>query len=742
MSDDPNNAGPNGGQTSSEPLSRAIGERYLTYALSTIMHRALPDARDGLKPVHRRILYAMRELRLSPGGAFRKSAKISGDVMGNYHPHGDAAIYDAMARLAQPFAMRYPLVDGQGNFGNIDGDNPAASRYTEARLTAAAEALMDGLAEDAVDFRPNYDGTLQEPVVLPAAFPNLLCNGASGIAVGMATNVPPHNLHEVIDACLHLIKAPDARDDTLVSIMPGPDFPTGGVLVETRDTIAEAYRTGRGSLRLRARWTVEDLGRGSWQIVVTEIPYQVQKSRLIERLAEVIQQKKVPILADVRDESAEDIRIVLEPRARSVEPEQLMAALYRVTELEVRFGLNMNVLIDGRVPKVCSLKEVLRAFLDHRREVLVRRANHRLDKIAARLEVLKGYMIAFLNLDRVIAIIRHEDEPKAVLMAEFALSEVQVEAILNMRLRALRKLEEIELRAEREALSQEREGLLAMLADDASQWAKIAAELRETRMKFGKSAPGGQRRTEIAEAGEPTEIDMESMIEREPVTVILSKMGWIRALKGHQPLDAELKFKDGDGPFMALHAETTDKLMLYGANGRFYTLPASNLPGGRGMGEPLRLMIDLPNDAEVIDLFPWREGERYLLASKAGDGFIVAAGDILAQTRAGKQVLNGDALLIRRISGDHVAVVGENRKLLVFALDELPEMARGKGVRLQKFKDGGLSDAICLTLSDGLRWQESGGRTRTEPDLTEWLGKRATAGRMAPRGFPRDNRFT
>ncbi|MDF3607983.1 DNA topoisomerase IV subunit A [Paracoccus sp. DMF-8] len=744
MSDDtnrPKDDQPEDGQNVTEQLSRAIGERYLTYALSTIMNRALPDARDGLKPVHRRILFAMRELRLSSGGAFRKSAKISGDVMGNYHPHGDGAIYDAMARLAQPFVMRYPLVDGQGNFGNIDGDNPAASRYTEARLTAAAEALMEGLAENAVDFRPNYDGTLEEPVVLPAAFPNLLCNGASGIAVGMATNIPPHNLHEIVDACLHLIKSPDARDETLVSIVPGPDFPTGGVLVETRDVIAEAYRTGRGSLRLRARWAVEDLGRGQWQIVVTEIPYQVQKSKLIERLAELIQLKKVPILADVRDESAEDVRIVLEPRTRAVDADQLMAALFRVSDLEVRFGLNMNVLIDGRVPKVCSLKEVLRAFLDHRRDVLLRRSNHRLDKIAARLEVLEGYMIAFLNLDRVIEIIRYEDDPKGVMMAEFGLSDVQVEAILNMRLRALRRLEEIELKAEHAALTEERAALQAMLADEGAQWARIAEQLREVRGQFGKSAPGGQRRTEISEAGEVAPIDMDSMIEREPVTVILSKMGWIRAMKGHQPLDAELKFRDGDGPFMAFHAETTDKLMILGANGRFYTLPANNLPGGRGMGEPLRLMVDLPNDAAVIDMFAWRDGVKYLVASRAGDGFIVNSADILAQTRSGKQILNGEALLCRVISGDHLAVVGDNRKLLIFPLDELPEMVRGKGVRLQKFKDGGLADAACITLAQGLSWRDPAGRTRTETDLSEWLGKRATAGRMAPRGFPRDNKF-
>lgn len=735
--------------THSEPLSRAIGERYLTYALSTIMHRALPDARDGLKPVHRRILYAMRELRLSPNGPFRKSAKITGDVMGNYHPHGDAAIYDAMARLAQDFAMRYPLVDGQGNFGNIDGDNPAAARYTEARLAATAEVLMDGLAENAVDYRPNYDGTLTEPIVLPSAFPNLLANGASGIAVGMATNIPPHNLHEVVDACLHLIKTPEARDDTLATLIKGPDFPTGGVVVESPESIAETYRTGRGAFRLRARWSVEDLGRGLWQIVVTEIPYQVQKSKLIERLAELIQTRKIPILADVRDESAEDIRIVLEPKARTVDPDQLMGALFRMSDLEIRFNLNMNVLIDGRVPKVCSLKEVLRAFLDHRREVLVRRSQYRLDKIAARLEVLEGYLIAYLNLDRVIEIIRHEDEPKAAMMAEFALTEVQVEAILNMRLRALRKLEEIELRAERDGLLDERAGLQAMLDDPAAQWDRIAAELKAVRNAFGKSKPEGQRRTTIAEAAaDAPVIDLDAMIEREPVTVILSKMGWIRAMKGHQPLDAEVKFKDGDGPGRAIHAETTDKLMLFASNGRFYTLPAVNLPGGRGMGEPLRLMIDLPNEAEIIAMFPWREGTRYLVASKSGDGFIVGAGDILAQTKTGKQVLNGEALLCRPVDGDHVAVIGENRKMLVFPLAELPEMARGKGVRLQRYGKGGgllrdeqMRDAVCLTLAQGLSWPMGGGKTRTETDLTEWLGKRGSAGRMAPRGFPRDNRF-
>ena len=760
------------GATRSEPLSRAIGERYLTYALSTIMHRALPDARDGLKPVHRRILFAMRELRLSPTGGFRKSAKISGDVMGNYHPHGDAAIYDAMARLAQDFNMRVPLVDGQGNFGNIDGDNPAASRYTEARLTAAAEALLDGLAENAVDFRPNYDGTLEEPVVLPAAFPNLLVNGAAGIAVGMATNIPPHNLHEVVDACLHLIKAPNAADETLLALMPGPDFPTGGVLVEPPAQIAEAYRTGRGSFRLRARWQVEDLGRGTWQIVVTEIPFQVQKSKLIERLAELIQTKKVPALADVRDESAEDIRIVLEPRARTVDPEMLMGMLFRNSDLETRFALNMNVLIDGRVPKVCGLREVLRAFLDHRREVLMRRSRHRLEKIDHRLEVLGGLLTAYLNLDRVIDIIRYDADPKRALMAEDwtaplpraateaayvappvraeafdrGLTEVQAEAILNMRLRSLRRLEEMELRAEREALEAERAELLALLGDEGLQWKRIAAELREVQKRFGRAAPGGARRTGFAEAGEVAEVPVEAMIEREPVTVICSKMGWIRAMKGHQPPGAEVRFKDGDEGRFQFHAETTDRILVFGSNGRFYTLLAANLPGGRGMGEPVRLMVDLPQEAEIVALFVHRPGAKLIVASDAGDGFVVPEEEVLAQTRAGKQVLNlgagAKARVAHRVAGDHVAVVGENRKLIAFALEELPEMGRGKGVRLQKYKDGGLSDLTTFDAAAGLSWKDPAGRTRTESDLSEWIGKRAGTGRMAPRGFPRDNRFT
>ncbi|APO85755.1 MULTISPECIES: DNA topoisomerase IV subunit A [unclassified Marivivens] len=752
-----------------ETLRRAIGERYLTYALSTIMHRALPDARDGLKPVHRRILFAMRELKLSSTGGFRKSAKISGDVMGNYHPHGDMAIYDAMARLAQDFNVRYPLVDGQGNFGNIDGDNPAASRYTEARMTAAAEALLDGLNENAVDFRPNYDGTLEEPIVLPAAFPNLLANGSSGIAVGMATNIPPHNIHELIDACLHLIKAPDARDETLLNYVPGPDFPTGGVIVETRESIAESYRTGRGSIRLRAKYETEDLGRGMWQIVVTEIPYQVQKSKLIEKLAEVIQTKKVPLLADVRDESADDVRIVLEPRAKTVDPEVMMGMLFRNSDLEVRFSMNMNVLIDGLTPKVCSMKEVLRAFLDHRRDVLQRRSQHRMDKIDHRLEVLKGLIIAFLNLDRVIDIIRYDNDPKAALMGEDwstkrvratsekdyvsplpskggELTEIQAEAILNMRLRSLRRLEEMELVRERDALMAEREELAELLGDEDKQWAKISEQLRETRKQFGNSAPRGQRLTTFAEAGMVEDVPMEAMIEREPITVICSKMGWIRAMKGHQALDSEFKFKDGDEARFAFHAETTDKLIVAGSNGRFFTVLGANLPGGRGMGEPVRLIIDLPNEAEIVDIFTAKAGRKLLVASSDGDGFVVAEDDVIAQTRAGKQVLNvKDGVVLRvvkPVAGDHVAVVGENRKVLVFAIDELPEMGRGKGVRLQKYKDGGMSDATTFTLAEGLSWLDPAGRTRTESDLAEWLGKRAGSGRMAPRGFPRDNRFT
>ena len=751
-----------------EPLGRAIGERYLTYALSTIMNRALPDARDGLKPVHRRILFAMRELKLNATGGFRKSAKISGDVMGNYHPHGDAAIYDAMARLAQDFNVRYPLVDGQGNFGNIDGDNPAASRYTEARMTTIAEALLDGLNEDAVDFRQNYDGTLSEPVVLPASFPNLLANGSSGIAVGMATNIPPHNISELCDACLHLIKSPDARIETLLKYIPGPDFPTGGTIVESNENIINAYKTGRGSFRLRARFSVEDLERGQWQVVITEIPFQVQKSKLIEKIAELIQTKKIPILEDIRDESAEDIRVVLEPKSKNVDPNILMETLFKISDLEIRFSMNMNVLIDGLVPKVCDLNEVLKAFLDHRRNILKRRSNFRLKKIDNRLEVLEGLIIAFLNLDRVIDIIRYDDNPKLALMSEDwgkqhdrakderdykrpnisiegELSDVQTEAILNMRLRSLRRLEEVELVKERDSLMEERANLEDLLADTLQQWNKIAEEIRETKKQFGQNYISGTRRTDFAEAQDFEEVPIEALIEREPITVVCSSMGWIRAMNGHIDLVRELKFKDGDGPGLIFHAQTTDKLLALASNGRFYTILASSLPGGRGMGEPLRLMVDIPDEALIVNLITFRPGQKLLVASSTGDGFIVTHDDVVAQTKSGKQILNtrGDAVakICHDICGDHVAVVGENRKVLIFPICEIPEMVRGKGVRLQKYKEGGLSDITTFDLSDGLSWLDPAGRTRTETNLEEWIGKRATAGRMAPRGFPRNKKF-
>ena len=764
-------------QELAEPLRKAIGERYLTYALSTIMHRALPDARDGLKPVHRRILYAMRELKLASNGGFRKSAKISGDVMGNYHPHGDAAIYDAMARLAQDFNVRYPLVDGQGNFGNIDGDNPAAARYTEARMTAAGEALLEGLNENAVDYRDNYDGTLSEPVVLPANYPNLLANGSTGIAVGMATNIPPHNIEELVNACLHLIKSPNARDETLIEHVPGPDFPTGGTIVEPRENILEAYRTGRGSFRLRSKWEVEDLGRGVWQIVITEIPYQVQKSKLIEKIAELIQTKKVPILADIRDESAEDIRVVLEPRSKNVDPEILMGMMFRNSDLETRFSLNMNVLIDGRTPKVCSLKEVLRAFIDHRRDVLQRRSQHRLEKIDHRLEVLEGFIIAFLNLDRVIDIIRYDDDPKAALMrenwgithvramseadyvapakGEGELTETQVEAILNMRLRSLRRLEELELKREQDELMRERADLMDLLDSEELQWKKIAEQLRDVRKQFGKGSKGGARRSQFAEAVAFEEVPIEAMIDKEPITVVCSQMGWIRAMTGHIDLARELKFKDGDAPRFIFHAETTDKLLAFGSNGRFYTLPASSLPGGRGMGEPLRLMVDLPNEAQIVDIFIHQPDRKLLVASTEGNGFVVPEQDVVAQTRTGKQVLNvkdAVAKICIPVAGDHVAVVSENGKFLVFPVAELPEMGRGKGVRIQKYNmargkqgslelDGGLSDLTTFAWDAGLTWGMGGGKTRHEPDMTEWLGKRAGIGKRPPYGFPRNNKF-
>jgi topoisomerase-4 subunit A len=725
-------------------FGKALGERYLAYALSTIVARSLPDVRDGLKPVHRRILYGMRQLGLNPGSGLRKSAAVVGDVMGKYHPHGDAAIYDAMVRLAQEFAQRYPLVEGQGNFGNIDGDNAAAMRYTEARLTDVAALLLDGIDEDAVDFRPSYDGRNDEPLVLPAAFPNLLANGAQGIAVGMATSIPPHNVAEICEALLHLIKFPKATVAKLVELMPGPDFPTGGLLVESREAIVEAYRTGRGSLRVRAKWEVEKLKSGTWRIVITEIPYQVPKARLIEKIAELLQEKKLALLDDLHDESASDLRIVLEPKSRNVDPDMLMESLFRQTDLEVRFGLNMNVLDAANTPRVMSLPEVLRAYLDHRQVVLQRRTKHRLGEIERRLEILEGYIIAYLNIDEVIRIIRHEDEPKPVMMKKWKLTDLQADAILNMRLRALRRLEEIEIRKERDQLTVEQKDLRGLLKDEDRQWKNIATEIGELKKTFGPATELGKRRTELGDAPAAVVIPLEAVVEREPVTIVCSDKGWIRALKGHVPESDDIKYKEGDRARFFIPAETTDKLLVFGTNGRFYTLGADKLPGGRGHGEPVRLMIDLGNDQEIVDLFVHKPGRKLIVASHDGRGFLVPEEEVVAQTRSGKQVLNlaegVEAAACAPAEGDHVAVVGENRKIIIFPLAELPEMTRGRGVILQKYKDGGLSDVKVFTLKEGLTWR-LGDKTRTETNLRDWIGQRAQAGRLPPQGFPKSNKF-
>jgi topoisomerase-4 subunit A len=728
-------------------LREALEERYLAYALSTIMNRALPDARDGLKPVHRRILYGMRLLRLDPGAAFKKSAKVVGDVMGNFHPHGDQAIYDALVRLAQDFAQRYPLVDGQGNFGNVDGDNAAAMRYTEARLTEVARLLIDGINEDTVDFRPTYDGTSEEPVVLPAAFPNLLANGSQGIAVGMATSIPPHNAAELCDAALFLIDNPKARSKTLLKYVKGPDFPTGGIIVDPPETIAEAYNTGRGSFRVRARWKQEDTGRGTYVIVISEIPWLVQKSRLVERLAELINEKKLPLVADVRDESAEDIRLVIEPRSRSVDAELLMESLFKLTELENRIPLNMNVLVKGRIPQVLGLAEALREWLDHRREVLLRRSKHRLAEIEHRLEVLGGYLIAYLNLDKVIKIIRKEDEPKPVLMKTFKLSEVQAEAILNMRLRNLRKLEEMEIRAEDKALREERTKLKALIGSTPQQWKTIAGQIKEIREKFGPKTDIGKRRTTfgIAPAHDEAAIE-EAMVVREPITVVVSDKGWIRALRGHVTDLSGVTFKTDDALKFAFPTETTAKILIFASNGKFYTIDASKLPGGRGHGEPVRLYFDIEQDADVVASLAFQGGRKFLVASYGGNGFVVPEDEVLGTTRKGKQVLNlkapDKAAALSTVDGEMVASIGANRKMVIFKIDEIPEMTRGRGVRLQKYKEKGLSDVTTFKADDGLTWTDSAGRTQTltMKDLKDWRGKRADAGRIA-QGLPKNNKF-
>ena len=731
---------PEGGHTRETKLADALSERYLAYALSTITARSLPDVRDGLKPVHRRLLWAMHQLRLDPATGFKKCARIVGDVMGKYHPHGDSSIYEAMVRLAQEFASRFPLVEGQGNFGNIDGDNAAAMRYTEARMTDVAKAMLEGIEEDSVDFRATYDGEEREPIVLPAAFPNLLANGAAGIAVGMATSIPPHNAGELCDAALALIADPNAD---LLAHIKGPDFPTGGVLVEPEAAIRDAYETGRGGFRVRAKWEREALKNGTWQIVVTEIPYQVQKAKLIEQIAQLLEEKKLPLLGDVRDESTDVVRLVLEPKTRAVEPAVLMETMFRATALESRFPLNMNVLDANRTPRVMGLREVLRSWLDHRHVVLVRRTEHRLAAIARRLEILDGYLIAYLNLDEVIRIIRSEDEPKPVLMATFSLTDLQAESILNMRLRALRKLEEMEIRKEHKKLTTEQKRLQGLLGSEKKRWDAIGDEIAATRATFG-DGPLGKRRTETGRILPAVLVDETAFVEREPITVILSEKGWIRAQKGHIPLDGEIRFKEGDGLLAALHAETTDRIVIFATNGKAYTLKADALPRGRGDGQPVRLIVDLTNEDAVVTMFVHEDGKRFLLAASDGKGFVVKGEDLLAEKRTGKQVLNVDppveAAVCAPVDGDAVAVIGRNRKLLVFPLDQVPEMTRGRGVQLQAYRDGGLSDAKVFRRADGLTWT-LGGRTRTEMDLRPWAGNRAGAGKQPPNGFPKANRF-
>jgi topoisomerase-4 subunit A len=739
---------PPSGSTDLVNLRDALEERYLAYALSTITERALPDARDGLKPVHRRILYGMQILRLDPGTAFKKCAKIVGDVMGSFHPHGDQAIYDALVRLAQDFSSRYPLVDGQGNFGNIDGDSAAAYRYTEARMTEVARLLLEGIDEDSIDFRDNYSGDQKEPIVLPAALPNLLANGAQGIAVGMATSIPPHNVAELCDAALHLIAHPSADVESLLQFVPGPDFPTGGIIVEPKPSIAETYKTGRGSFRLRARWSKEEGTRGVWQVVITEIPYMVQKSRLIEKIAELLAEKKLPFVADIRDESAEDIRVIIEPRARTIDPAMMMEQLFKLTELESRFSMNMNVLVDGIVPRVISLKEALQQWLDHRRTVLVRRSRFRLGQIEHRLEVLAGMLIVFLNLDEVIRIIREEDEAKDVLRMTFDFSEVQVNYVLDTRLRSLRRLEEMQLQRENDELTKEKSDIENLLASEAKQWKTVTAQIKDLKKKYALETPLGRRRTTFDDAPDVADIDLATaMVEREPVTIVVSEKGWIRALKGHLADLSNLQFKGDDQFKSSFFAETISKILVLTTDGKIFTLDASKLPGGRGHGEPIRLIADIGEGEDIVSVFPYAAGHKILLAASDGRGFVVPHDDVIAGTRKGKQILNLDepfkATIVAPAEGDHVAIIGENRRLLVFPLQQVPEMVRGKGVRLQKYKDGGIADIKVFYLKDGLSWKDAAGRSFVveKRDLKEWIGERADVGRLPPRGFPKNNRF-
>lgn len=725
-------------------LGEELSKRYLSYAMSTIVSRSLPDVRDGLKPVHRRLMYAMRQLHLDPKNGFKKCARVVGDVIGKYHPHGDTAVYGAMVRLAQDFSVRYPLVDGQGNFGNIDGDGAAAMRYTEARLTEFAMDLMDGLNDDAVDFMDTYDGEDSEPVVMPAMVPNLLCNGSMGIAVGMATNIPPHNLSEISDALLYLIENPDCDDEPLVRRLKGPDFPTGGVIVDSFDTILNNYKQGKGSFRIRAKWTTEDLGHGQYQIVVTEIPYQVIKSKLIEKIAELLLNKKLPFLSDVRDESAQDVRIVLEPKNRTVDAAMLMEQLFRQTDLEAKFNMNMNVLDLDCVPRVMSIKEVLHDYLVHRNDVLLRKIKFRLSKINARLEILEGYLTAYLNLDEIIRIIREEDEPKKVMMAEFKLTDNQAEAILNMKLRNLRKLDEEQINAEHSDLLEEKAKLEILHDDESQRWKAIAEEIKKTKEKYSKKTALGRRRTEFAEAPVDIDVPVEALIEKEPITVILSQKGWIRCIKGHVDLNDDFKFKDDDALLYAIHAQTTDKIVLLDNKGKFFNVAAKDIPSGRGFGQPVRLMIDLANNDEVISMFVYEQGVNYLIASDKGYGFIVDENHLLAQTRSGRKIMNvadGENMkFCLPMTGDYVAVVGENRRLLVFKAEEIPTMARGHGVLLQKYKDGNISDIQIFKGEDGFSYNRAGGIS-TEKELIGWLGHRAQIGKVVPFGFPKSNKF-
>nr|QIM10749.1 DNA topoisomerase 4 subunit A [uncultured Alphaproteobacteria bacterium] len=725
-------------------LAEELSKRYLSYAMSTIVSRSLPDVRDGLKPVHRRLMYAMRQLHLDPKSGFKKCARVVGDVIGKYHPHGDSAVYGAMARLAQDFSVRYPLVDGQGNFGNIDGDGPAAMRYTEARLTDFAMALMEGLNDNAVDFMETYDGEENEPLVMPAAVPNLLCNGTSGIAVGMATNIPPHNLSEICDALLYMIENPQCEIEPLVKRIKGPDFPTGGIIVDKFQNILDAYTTGKGVFRIRAKWEKEDLGHGQYQIVVTEIPYMVQKAKLVEKIAELLINKKIPLLNDIRDESAQDVRIVLEPKSRLVDANLLMEHLFKQTDLESRFNMNMNVLDSDCVPRVMTIKEVLGEYLRHRHNVLLRRTNYRLDKINYRLEILSGYLTAYLNLDRIIEIIREEDDAKAVMMKEFALTDNQSEAILNMKLRSLRKLEESQIREEFDELSDEKNGLESLLSSEDKQWLAIAEEIKQTRERFGKKTALGRRRTDFAEVSEVVEVPIEALIEKEPITVILSQKGWIRGLKGHVDLKSEFKFKEDDELAFAIHVQTTDKIVILDSSGKFFNVQACEIPTGRGFGQPLRLMVDIANNDNVVAMFAYAAKTSYLLATKEGRGFIVDDSHIVAQTRNGRKIMNvadGEkTTFCIKVEGDMIATVGENRKLLVFKTEEIPTMARGRGVVLQKYKDGGLSDIQFFNENEGFSFSRSGG-IGVETDLRAWLGHRGQIGKLVPFGFPKNNKF-